>query len=278
VRIVSPEAHQLLVELPVAALEIGFSPRGTFLSTLERYVKNEDGSQNKNLRVWNAENGAELASFSQRASDGWWVIILSTFLLWPHQPFRDIQYTPNETYAVRLSGDVQVFNPRKDEPWDPLPASKLRIENCTSVSLSPNSANPHIAAFVPERKGAPAIIRLLPLLTLSTGTHTAQKTFFKSDRVQVKWNAHGTMLLCMTHTDVDKTNKSYYGETGMYLISAAGNYDARVVLGESPMRPFRVSSDSSPRQGRPYPRLYLEPILEGIRYMLWLHARQNYHL
>ena len=75
VRIVSPESHQLLVELPVAALEIGFSPRGTFLSTLERYVKNEDGTQNKNLRVWNAETGAELASFSQRASDGWWATI-----------------------------------------------------------------------------------------------------------------------------------------------------------------------------------------------------------
>ena len=71
VRIVSPESHQLLVELPVAVLEIGFSPRGTFLSTLERYVKNEDGTQNKNLRVWNAETGIELASFSQRASDGW---------------------------------------------------------------------------------------------------------------------------------------------------------------------------------------------------------------
>ena len=71
VQIVSPESHHLLVELPVAALEIGFSPRGTFLSTLERYVKNEDGTQNKNLRVWNAETGVELASFSQRVSDGW---------------------------------------------------------------------------------------------------------------------------------------------------------------------------------------------------------------
>ena len=80
VRIVSPETHQLLVELPVTALEIGFSPRGTFLSTLERYIKNEDGTQNKNLRVWNAETGAELASFSQRASDGWWIILIPTLL------------------------------------------------------------------------------------------------------------------------------------------------------------------------------------------------------
>ena len=80
VRIVSPETFQLLVELPVTALEIGFSPRGTFLSTLERYIKNEDGTQNKNLRVWNAETGAELASFSQRASDGWWAFLIPTLL------------------------------------------------------------------------------------------------------------------------------------------------------------------------------------------------------
>ena len=80
VRVVSPETHQLVVELPVAALEIGFSPRGTFLSTLERYIKHEDDTQNKNLRVWNAETGAELASFSQRASDGWWVILIPTLL------------------------------------------------------------------------------------------------------------------------------------------------------------------------------------------------------
>ena len=83
------------------------------------------------------------------------------------------------------------------------------------------------------------------------------------------------MLLCMTHTDVDKSNKSYYGETGMYLISAAGNYDARVVLGELPMQSLLDSRDSPHRQGRPDPRLYLEPLLKGIRYMLWLHARQN---
>jgi len=52
------------------------------------------------------------------------------------------------------------------------------------------------------------------------------------------------MLLCMTHTDVDKSNKSYYGETGMYLISAAGNYDARVVLGELPRHPLLDRPDS----------------------------------
>ena len=77
----------------------------------------------------------------------------------------------------------------------------------------------------------------LPLLTLSTGNHTARKTFFKSGRVQVKWNENGMLFLCMML-------KSHYGETGMYLISATGNYDARVAL------PFLSRPDSRQTRAR----------------------------
>lgn len=59
-----------------------------------------------------------------------------------------------------------------------------------------------------------------------------QKSFFKADRITVKWNALGTLALLMTQTEVDKSNKSYYGETQLYLLSAAGNFDSRIVLGE----------------------------------------------
>lgn len=38
-------------------------------------------------------------------------------------------------------------------------------------------------------------------------------------------------MLLLTQADVDKTNKSYYGETGLILLSAAGNFDCRVTLG-----------------------------------------------
>ena len=95
--------------------------------------------------------------------------------------FRDIQYTPNKAYAIHLTADIQVFNLRKDEPWDLTLASKLCIENCTSIFLSLNSTNSHLIAFMPEHKGVPATICILPLLMLSTGNHTIQKTFFKSD-------------------------------------------------------------------------------------------------
>lgn len=58
----------------------------------------------------------------------------------------------------------------------------------------------------------------------------SQKTFFKGDKVQLKWNQQGTSLIVLAQTDVDKSNKSYYGETTLYLLNANGAFDARVTL------------------------------------------------
>lgn len=59
----------------------------------------------------------------------------------------------------------------------------------------------------------------------------SQKNFFKGDKVQLKWNDNGTSLIVLAQTEVDKTNKSYYGETTMYLLSANGGFDSRITLG-----------------------------------------------
>lgn len=58
----------------------------------------------------------------------------------------------------------------------------------------------------------------------------SQKTFFKGDKVQLKWNQQGSSLIVLAQTDVDKSNKSYYGETTLYMLSASGDFDARVTL------------------------------------------------
>lgn len=52
--------------------------------------------------------------------------------------------------------------------------------------------------------------------------------------MQLKWNASGTNLIVLAQTEVDKTGKSYYGETNLYLLSADGEFDSRVQLGEYP--------------------------------------------
>lgn len=67
----------------------------------------------------------------------------------------------------------------------------------------------------------------------------SQKTFFKADKIQIKWNTAGTALLFLTSTDVDKTGKSYYGETNLYMMSTRGDFDCRVALDkEGPVHDF----------------------------------------
>ncbi len=73
----------------------------------------------------------------------------------------------------------------------------------------------------------------------------SQKTFFKGDKVQLKWNAQGSSLIVLAQTDVDKSNKSYYGETTLYLLAAGGGFDARVSLDkEGPIHDVTWSPNS----------------------------------
>lgn len=73
----------------------------------------------------------------------------------------------------------------------------------------------------------------------------SQKTFFKGDKVQMKWNKQGTSILVLAQTDVDRSGKSYYGETTLYLLSTNGAFDARVTLDkEGPIHDVSWSPNS----------------------------------
>jgi translation initiation factor 2A len=202
----------------------------------------EDGSMHKNLRVWQTSTGQEVASFSQKSQEGW-----------------NVQYTEDEAHALRMvSGEVHVFATADFQAGI---AARLRLEGATSFSLSPGK-KPSVALFVAEHKSQPASVKIYPLAGILAGSSaqpTGQKTFFKADKVQMKWNAQGTTLLFVSQTEVDKTNKSYYGETNMYLMGAAGNFDCRVTLGawsmfmvnEKLMREQKRKGRSMTSHGRP---------------------------
>lgn len=95
-------------------------------------MKLADGAQHKNLRVFSASTGEELAAFTQKSQADW-----------------DLQYTVSESHAVRLvAGDVQVFRPAE---WAKGIFDHLKVDGATSVSLSPG-LNPSLAVFVAEKK------------------------------------------------------------------------------------------------------------------------------
>lgn len=98
---------------------------------------------------------------------------------------RRIQWTENETHFGRLATEQVQFHDIRD-PSKVM--SRLSLEGLTSFSISPGK-NPSVAVFVPERKGLPAIVRLYGMLSFNYPL--SNKTFFKAEEAEFKWNQIG---------------------------------------------------------------------------------------
>ncbi|KAF9135968.1 hypothetical protein BGW39_009942 [Mortierella sp. 14UC] len=208
VKVMDAQSLEIIQEFAVKdILEIDFSPKGTFLSTWQRQIKTEDGSH-KNMSIYEVKTGLELTSFSQKSQNNW-----------------NVQWTDDEAYCARMvSNEVHFWEPKN---LTKTPFTKLRQEGMSQFSLSPGKST-SVAVFFGERKGAPAMVRIYSITNFSVPL--ASKSFFKADRVQMIWNQLGTNVLVWATTDHDKTGKSYYGETNLYYLAVAGNFDCRVPI------------------------------------------------
>ncbi|KGO37327.1 Translation initiation factor 2A [Penicillium expansum] len=227
VTIIDPSVGQVVGTIPADnVFELGFSPLGTYVITWQRTSKDENGDAVKNLKVWRAiEDGDDhsvVGSFVQKSQTGW-----------------NLQYTADERLCARtVTNEVQFYqSDNLSTVWN-----KLRVEGVADFALSPGQTQ-SIAVFIPERKGQPAQVKvfIVPQFTAPV----SQKSFFKGDKVQLKWNASGTTLIVLAQTEVDRTGKSYYGETTLYLLSASGAFDSRIDLDkEGPIHDVSWSPNS----------------------------------
>ncbi|CAI6338946.1 unnamed protein product [Periconia digitata] len=229
VSVVDASLGHVVTTLPTPnVFELGFSPLGTYIITWQRPTKDEDGNATKNLKVWNTvpEAGVEertvVGEYVQKSQTGW-----------------NLQYTSDEKYCARaVTNEVQFYQSGDLKTvWN-----KLRVEGLTDFAVSPGK-NHSVAVFIPERKGMPAAVKVFQVPQFNSAV--SQKTFYKGDKVQLKWNDLGTSLIVLAQTDVDKTNKSYYGETNMYILSANGSFDSRIQLDkEGPIHDVTWSPNS----------------------------------
>ncbi|KAI4111369.1 MAG: hypothetical protein LQ339_000568 [Xanthoria mediterranea] len=197
--------------------ELGFSPLGSFIITWQRPSKDDNGDAVKNLKVWTVLEGENpgieadehtvVGRFVQKSQTGW-----------------NLQYTFDERYCARVvTNEIQFYESQDlGTVWN-----KLRVEGVSDFAVSPGK-NHSIAVFVPERKGQPAAVKVYNVPQFDGPV--SQKNFFKGDIVQLKWNNEGTTLIVLAQTEVDKSGKSYYGETTLYLLSANGGFDSRIEL------------------------------------------------
>ena len=222
--------HEVTTLVAEHVYELAFSHNGTYIITWQRPSKDEDNAATKNLKVWRTVNDdanekAErhvIGQFVQKSQTGW-----------------NLQYTPDEKYCARsVTNEVQFFESEDLRTvWN-----KLHVEGVTQFALSPGK-NHSVAVFVPERKGQPATVKVFNIPHFASAV--SQKTFYKADKVQLMWNNEGTSVIVWTHTDVDKTNKSYYGESNMYILSANGGFDSRIQLDkEGPIHDVSWSPNS----------------------------------
>ncbi|KAL4906946.1 hypothetical protein BDW74DRAFT_189975 [Aspergillus multicolor] len=211
VTIIDPSVGHVVSTIPAEnVFELGFSPLGTYLITWQRPSKDANGDAVKNLKVWKVletEEDRIVGQYVQKSQTGW-----------------NIQYSADEKLCARVvTNEVQFYqSDNLSKVWN-----KLRVEGVADFALSPGQ-NSAVAVFIPERKGQPAAVKVF--LVPQFGSPVSQKTFFKGDKVQLKWNNSGTSLIVLAQTDVDKTGKSYYGETTLYLLSSSGQFDSRVHL------------------------------------------------
>ncbi|EXJ73437.1 uncharacterized protein A1O5_03197 [Cladophialophora psammophila CBS 110553] len=217
VNIIDADTGVIISSLPAEnVFELGFSPKGTYIITWQRPSKDDNGDAVKNLKVWLVIDEKALAEgvdkepvarFVQKSQTGW-----------------NLQYTHDEAFCARVvTNEVQIYESHDlTTVWN-----KIRVEGVTDFAVSPGKSHT-IAVFVPERKGQPAAVRVYNVPNFTAPV--SQKNFFKGDKVQLKWNDHGSSLIVLAQTEVDKTGKSYYGETTLYLLSANGGFDSRIDL------------------------------------------------
>ncbi|KAI9885915.1 MAG: hypothetical protein M1823_002288 [Watsoniomyces obsoletus] len=230
VTVIDASTGSALTTLPAPAVyELAFSPRGSFVITWERPSKDEEGNATKNLKVWRVieeksddADKTPMGSFVQRSQSGW-----------------NLQYTGDEQYCARaVTNEVHFY--QSDNLREV--SSKLRAEGLTEFALS-GGEKQSLAVFIPERKGQPAAVKVFNVPNFATVV--SQKSFYKADKVQLKWNQLGTSLIVLAQTEVDKTGKSYYGETNLYLLSASGDFDSRLQLDkEGPIHDVTWSPNS----------------------------------
>ncbi|KAJ9086562.1 hypothetical protein DSO57_1002689 [Entomophthora muscae] len=210
--VVDAATHQTKITIPHPdVLDLSLSPRGNFVITWQRTSKNEDGSAKENLFVYEVSTGKAVARFIQKGYGQW-----------------EPQWTWDEGFMARMvTNEVHVYDKQKLVSGAKSTSFKLHIDGLGDFSLSPGRSS-YIAAFLPEKKGAPAAVRLYSVPNFKSPIAT--KSFYKADKVQMTWNELGTALLVLTQTEVDKTGKSYYGESNLYYLAVAGNFDCRVPL------------------------------------------------
>lgn len=203
------------------ALKLHFSSQGTYLCLWCKPImlNKESGVWNNNVKVYNTTTKTIIAEWSAKHQAGW-----------------EPQFTQDEKKFIKnfLNKEIHFFEIDQDSSEQiniNHPTHKYKVADpkipFQNFQISPG-LNPSIAIFIPEKQSQPSQVLIYQVPNFQQPI--CSKSFFKAEKCQLKWNSIGTALLALSSTDHDTTNKSYYGESNLYLLGIAGSYDSRIDL------------------------------------------------
>lgn len=207
-----------LIELAVAdAQKVEFSPRGNYVITWSMPGKGTaTESPEGNLRIWNVSTGALLATYFQK--------LFKTDIF---------QWTADERYCFRqVTNEIHIYD------GDRLTANesieKIRFQGFTQYKIASVATNPstiNVALFTPEGGGKPGrvtlfVCKMSPSILIEGPGNS--RTIFGATEAELLWNKLGTALLIHSQSDVDTSGASYYGATGLYLMSSVSDLSCKV--------------------------------------------------
>lgn len=202
--------------------DIQFSPNGRYLTLWTKPVllDRESGVWLDNVLVFDVELKAVLTRWSNKHQGGWQPQFTQDGSIMAKN------FNNKEIHFYELSADLDIKKPSYK--------FTLQDKGATfqTFKLSPG-LNPSVAVFVPEKGGKPAQVLIYNIPSFNQPV--CSKTFFKAEKCQLQWNALGTALLALASTDHDTSNKSYYGETNLYLLGIAGSYERIDLKREGPI-------------------------------------------
>lgn len=181
-------------------------------------LNKENGTWNTNLKVFNLKLNKVIVEWSSKHQNGWKPQFTQD------EKILAKNFNNKEIHFYDIKEDVTEVNINQPSHKYKVNDPKLTFQN---FQLSPG-LNPSVAIFIPEKSGKPANVVIYNIPNFNQPI--CSKNFFKAERCQLKWNSLGTALLALASTDHDTTNKSYYGETNLYLLGIAGSYDSRIDL------------------------------------------------
>lgn len=173
-QIASVDNWNVICSLPrPKAVGIRFSPKGTYLTTIEHFTTPKDGSEAQpNFCVYEISSGESVyAIINKNFSDDW-------------MP----GWTSDESlFALMVGGEAMFFETNSENSFQ---KSAQKIGSCRGGVLAIAGAgnNPHMSIYVPGAKGNPSVCKIFRYPALDATQVVASKSFFQADRVEMMWN------------------------------------------------------------------------------------------